>query len=123
MWCRDEPTHAVTCLGGCLGGSPTGAAEQAACRQGTGVPLTTSGISGNEAIVRHGGSCQAAAGPSCCQATVAGCGPVCPALGGAKHRSASITGSCPPQLPNWCLATRREGELIAIKATSLHTFQ
>ena len=95
-WCRDELTHADTCLGGRLWGSPTGAAEQAAVRQGTGVRLTTSGISGNEAIVRYDGSCQAAAGPSCCQATVAGCGPACPVLGGAKHRSASITGSCPP---------------------------
>ena len=54
------------------GASPTGATEQAACRQSTGVPLTTSGISGNRAIVRSGGSCQAAAGPLCCQATVAG---------------------------------------------------
>ena len=85
------------------GGSLTGTAEQEACRQGTGVPLTTSGISGNEAIVRYGGSCQAAAGPSCCQATVAGCGPACPALGGAKHRSASITGSCPPINPTGAL--------------------
>ena len=78
------------------GGSPTGAAEQAAVRQDTGVPLTTSDISGDEAIVRYGGSCQAAAGSSCCQVTVAGCGSACLALGGAKHRSVSITGSCPP---------------------------
>ena len=63
---------------GVWGGSLTGAAEQEACHQGTGVPLTTSGISGNEAIVRYGGSCRAAAGPSCSQATVAGCGPACP---------------------------------------------
>ena len=45
---------------------------------GYGRTLTTSGISGNEAIVRYGGSCRAAAGPSCSQVTVAGCGPACP---------------------------------------------
>ena len=60
------------------GGNPTGVAEQAAVCQGTGVPLTTSGISGDEPIVRYGGSCQAAAGSSCCEATMAGCGPACP---------------------------------------------
>ena len=38
------------------GGSLTGAAEQAAVRQGTGVPLTTGGTSGNDAFVRCGDS-------------------------------------------------------------------
>ena len=75
-------------------GQPTRATKQAACRQGTGIPLTTSGIARDKAIVRCGGSCHTTAGSSCCQATVADCGLACPVLGGAKHRSALITRSC-----------------------------
>ena len=89
MWCLDELTHADACLGGCWGA----ATKQAAVRQGTGIPLTTGGISGDETIVRFGGSCQAAVGSLCCQATVAGCCHACPVLGGAKHRSALVTRS------------------------------
>ena len=62
----------------------TGAAKHVVVRQVMGVPLITGGISWDEALVRHSGSCQPAASS------------LCPALDIAKHRSASVTRSCLP---------------------------
>ena len=78
------------------GGGPTKAREQATARQGMAVPLTTGGISGDTALVRYGGSCQATASSLCCQVTMAGCCPACPAVGSVKHRSTSVTKA------HWC---------------------